>query len=221
MSDSVTPYVSQEPRQKIPLLPEFVRQLPRIRFTRPNPRWQLISETELTDYLSQHNVDQKVIDELTDDIKDIDYEVMRLFRERDYEASEQQNRYRTYQLSYMLLATVATFLGSLQAVLFANDPGYVPILALLQTVIAGLTTFLSFISTRESPLPRWMEARRRAEFLRREYFRYLLDLPPYDTFDQTDLGRANRKMKLGTRAADVNAGTYPVEPDGSENNDTQ
>jgi hypothetical protein len=138
----------------------------------------------------------------------LDKELLRLFRERDYEAKQQQNRYRVYQLGYIGLAAAATLIGSLVAV---APRDMVPILAFLETLIALLTTYLATISGREQPLPLYLSNRRRAEHLRREYFRFLMDMPPYDTLDGYD-----RHRTLSMRAADINRGFFPETKDTTE-----
>jgi hypothetical protein len=72
--------------------------------------------------------------------------------------------------------------------------------------VALLATFLATISGRESPLPIWLNNRRRAEQLRREYFRYLMNLPPYDSIEGYQ-----RQMAASRRAADINRGVFPEE----------
>ena len=186
---------------------EFLRQMPHVRFSSTREaNFQLLPPEKIREVL--HDMPSDIVEKIIADMQAIEHDHLRLFRERDYEAAEEQNRYRLYQLGYMLLATLATFFGSLQAVLFGTDPKYVALFAFAQTVIAGLSTFLSFISTREPPFQRWMENRRRAEFLRREYFRYLVSQPPYN--DRTLRG-FQRERLLAKRAAEANNGVYPSE----------
>ncbi len=198
--------VSQERSHWRQRMPAFIRELPRPRFPPKDNNFRLIKPDELKKILA--DVEPEIIDHILAEMEEIEHDCMRLFRDRDYEASEQQNAYRQYQLGYMALATLATFLGSLQAVSFGTNAGLVPVFALAQTIIAGLATFLSVVSTREPPLPRWLENRRRAEFLRREYIRYLMHLPPYE---QLDLKPYQRKQILATRAAKANLGEFAAE----------
>jgi hypothetical protein len=129
---------------------------------------------------------------------------LRLFRVRDYQAKFQQNRYRQYQIAYMLLATAATIAGSLLAISLRDTPQSAPFWGLVETLIALGATFLSALSTREPPLPLWIENRRIAEQLRREYFRFLMDLEPYDALEGYD-----RRSTLSMRAARINRGALP------------
>ena len=203
----VQPITQDRARFRV-LLPEWLRQFPRLRFPTPRRDFSLVSEADLRAVLQSERVNETVIEQLVAEVRAIDQEIMRLFRERDYEASKQQNRYRLYQLGYMFLATVATFIGSLQALSFGSNPRYVALFALLQTIIAGLTTFLSFISTREPPLMLWMNNRRAAEFLRREYFRYFAGLSPYNDMSQPAYVR---RRELALRAARAARGEFPEE----------
>ena len=209
--DANAPTTTQEPvTQEKPsfrqYMPEWVRQLPKLRFPPADEHFQLLEEAKFRSVLQ--GVDSTIVEEIVQDLKEIDHDIMRQFRERDYEASQQQNAYRLYQLGYMFLATAATFFGSAQALSFGSNPDIVALFALLQTIISGLAVFLSFISTREPPLPRWMENRRKAEFLRREYFRYLVGLPPYDN---PNLKPHERKRELGLRAAKAINEAFPIE----------
>lgn len=187
-------------------MPAFIRELPVLRFPPQRTDFQLINEKALKELLQ--DVEPEIVEHIVKEMNEIEHDCMRLFRERDYEASDQQNAYRLYQLGYMFLATMATILGSAQAISFGSNADLVPFFALAQTMIAGLATFLSFISTREPPLPRWLEHRRRAEFLRREYMRYLMQLPPYDDVKAQPY---QRKQVLAVRAANANRGDLPAE----------
>ena len=209
---SVKPITQEKPDFRAGL-PEWVKQLPRLQFPPPDPNFSIIEPAQLAELLKGYNISDATIQRLVREVSDIDHDVMRLFRQRDYEASQQQNRYRLYQMGYMALATAATFFGSLQALAFGTEPRLVAAFALIQTIIAGFSTFLSFISTREPPLPRWMDNRRKAEFMRREYYRYLLNLPPYRLIDEGGKQRPRYEIKgdLAERVARANQGKYPEE----------
>lgn len=185
--------------------PEWMRQLPRSSFpTEPNPDFQLIDREEIRRLLQEKKVEPEAIKKLEADMDFLDHELLRLFRERDHEAKLQQNRYRLYQVGFITLAAVATIIGSLQAVMLNGYADLVPLLALIETIIALLTTYLATISGRETPLPRWLSGRRRAEYMRREYFRYLMNMPPYDVVQGYQ-----RRQLLSSRAANINRGVYP------------
>ncbi len=187
--------------------PAWMKQLPRLNFPPPDPTFQLIDPVKLDELLKDANPD--VVRQIKEDIKFLDHELLRLFRERDYEASIQQNRYRNYQIGYILLATLATLIGSIQALALNGQARWVPALAFFETVVALLATFLATISGREAPFPLWMANRRRAESLRREYYKYLMHLAPYDQYDRQENFR--RRLALSARAADINRGVFPNE----------
>lgn len=186
-------------------MPEWIRQLPALRFSRsPNQNYQFIKRDgeewkKLTD-----NLEPDVMKRINEDIDFLEYELLRLFRDRDFKAASNQNQYRTYQISFMLLAAIATIIGALQGISVGTAPNLVPWLAFFETVVALSTTYLATISGREPPLPLWLNNRRRAEYLRREYFRFLGNLPPYDVVEGF-----RRKQLLSERAADINRGIYP------------
>jgi hypothetical protein len=182
----------------------WMQQLPRLSFPNaPNADFELIDRDDLFNNILK-DADPAAKQRIAEDMDFLEHELLRLFRQRDYEASKQQNRYRLYQLSFMLLAALATLLGSLQGVSLNSAPNWVPLLALVETLIALFSTFIASISGREPPLPEWLANRRRAESLRREYFRYLMNTAPYDAVEGYE-----RKLLLSTRAANINRGVFP------------
>jgi hypothetical protein len=184
--------------------PEWVRQLPSLRFPEdPNPHFQLIDEQEFAELL--RNVEPAVVTRIQQDMQFLDKELMRLFRQRDYEAKVQQNRYRLYRLAFSILAVLAALIGTLALLALAYDADLAVMLVFAETFVALLTTYVVTVSGREPPMALWMENRKRAEFLRREYFRFLLNLPPYENL----LGHT-RRQTLSQRAADINRGVLPV-----------
>ncbi|MBZ0293446.1 MAG: DUF4231 domain-containing protein [Anaerolineae bacterium] len=185
--------------------PVWMQQLPRLQFsTEPNPNFQLIDRKKLRALLEEKKADPEAIEKIQADLDFLDHELLRLFRERDHQAKYDQNRYRLYQILFMLLAAIATIIGSIQALLMNGQADLVPFFSLIETMIALGTTYLATISGREAPLPSWLNNRRRAESLRREYFRYLVNLPPYDVVEGYE-----RRQLLSTRTANINRGAYP------------
>ncbi|MFO7321131.1 MAG: DUF4231 domain-containing protein [Chloroflexota bacterium] len=195
---------SQAPATRRLKVPAWMQELPRLRFTpeEPDVKAPLVDPVELETLLA--DVDPQVVARVKEDIRFLEYELLRLFRQRDHAAKKHQNRYRKYQLAFVLLASLATLIGSLQALSLASNPQIMPVFAFGETVVALLATFLATISGRESPMPLWITNRRRAEQLRREYFRYLANLPPYD-----EVEGYRRAMLLSRRAAEINRGDFP------------
>jgi hypothetical protein len=185
--------------------PEWMKQLPYRKLPTPNPDFRLLSlKDEELQALEKQAKEDEVKARLLEDMAYLDEEVLQLFKERDYDAKFQQNRYRFFQIGYILLAAAATVIGAILAVALDSNPEVVPWLGFAETLVAALTTYLATISSREPPLPLWLENRRKAEYLRREYFRYLMDLSPYD-----DLEGYDRRRTLSTRAANINRGLFP------------
>lgn len=203
--------------------PAWAKQLPYFRLPPPDPNFSLVPKQEALELLRPDpskmtdsttstayppfRATDSTIRALENDLDLLEREVLRLFRERDLEAKTQQNRYRLYQISFIVLSAIATVIGSLLALaLNQNPPTLVPLLGFAETVVALLATFLAQISGRESPFNLWLENRRAAEGLRREYFRYLMRLTPYDN----DLLQPyERRLMLAERAALINRGTSP------------
>ncbi len=187
--------------------PVWMQDLPLLRFRPETPDViaPLVNMDELEALLQ--DADPASAERIRQDVKFLEYELLRLFRQRDHGAKKQQNRYRKYQLGYVGLAAIATLIGSLQAIALASSPNTIPVWAFAETVVALVATFLATIGGREAPLPLWIVNRRRAEQLRREYFRFLANLPPYDSVEGY-----KRSMLLSRRAAEINRGDIPQEP---------
>ena len=204
--------VSQAPKQNVsPWIPAWWRQLPYFfRFNKFDDTFQLLNPQQLEGLLK--DVEPEVAGRIRRDIEVLEHEVLRLFRRLDYEAARQQNRYRRVQLEYAFLALVATILGSIMALTLESNPGFTPVLGFAETGIALLTAFILTITSDEPPQQLWLQNRLRAEHLRREYFRYLMRLSPYDTIaDDFD-----RESLLAKRAADINRGFFPEQSQPSE-----
>lgn len=188
-------------------LPVWVQELPQFgtfQPSEPDPNYQLLSKEALEEVLQ--DIPESVKKEIFEDIDFMEYELLRLFRERDHAAKFNQNRYRRQQIYFLTLAVAATLIGSLQVVALNNSPEVMPLFAFLETLVALLTAFLAAVGGREPPQERWLSNRRRAEQMRREYFRFLTRMPPYD-----EVTGYQRRMLLSQRAADINRGMYPQE----------
>lgn len=197
--------VTQQKRDFRKNWPAWMKQLPQNNFPPPDPNFQLIDKAKMRELLK--DTDPNVVKRLEEDMEFLEHELLRLFRDRDYEAKLQQNRYRQIQIFYTVLAFMATLIGGFQALSLNSNPTLVPLFAFAETVVALFTTLLATISGREPPMQLWLANRRRAEQLRREYFMYVTNVPPYDQYSGY-----RRKMMLSTRVANINRGIYPDEP---------
>jgi len=182
--------------------PAWMKQLPRTSFPPPSGDFQLIQPEAVEELLAKST--PEVRQRIQEDLVFLDRELLRLFKERDYNASLQQNRYRSLQLGYMVLAALAALIGSFQALTLIDNPNATAIFAFVETIVAAFVAFLATISGREPPMSLWLLNRRRAEYLRREYFRYLVNLPPYN-----EVSGYERRMLLSERAANINRGFFP------------
>lgn len=182
-------------------MPEWVRQLPIIRL-KYQENFRLIEPADLEKMLA--DVSEETKTHILEDMKTLEKELLWMFRERDYGAKEQQNRYRSYQIGFMLLASLATLIGALQAITLDAYPTWLPWFAFAETIVALFTTFIATVQGNRPPLQLWLLNRRRSEYLRREYFRFLADVPPYDKLQDSD-----RRRMLARRAADINRGVDP------------
>lgn len=182
--------------------PAWARELPRLQDPQPTKDFKLINTDELKRVLK--DADPDAYKSIETDLNFMEHELLRLFREVDLTAKQQQNRYRVFQLGYIVLAAFATLFGSLQALTLNNGANFLPWFAFAETLVALLATYLAAVSGREPPMPKWLDARRKAESMRREYFRYLMNLEPYDVLTGPD-----RRRLLSRRAADINRGVFP------------
>jgi hypothetical protein len=169
---------------------------------KPDEDFQLIDPQQLNEVIK--DFDPATRQRIMDDRNFMENEILRLFREVDYQAKLNQNSYRLYQIGYILLAALATLLGSLQALTLNTQTTWLPWLAFGETLVALFATYLSTLSSREPPMQRWLDNRTKAENMRREYFRYLMNLHPYDRLEGAD-----RRRLLSRRAADIYRGVFP------------
>jgi hypothetical protein len=192
-------------------LPDWMKDLPQRKLpAEPDPNFHLISEARLLQAinLTDDKEDQeRLCRRLTGDVAVLETRLMPLFRQHDHEAKQYQNRYRQYQIYYIILAALATTLGGFQALFATGQEALAAIIAFAETVIALIAVSLVMISGREETLKLWLEHRRCAEQLRREYFRFLMNLAPYDVLEYPD-----NQLMMAERAAAINQGSYPEEP---------
>lgn len=180
--------------------PTWVQQLPRFKLPESKDNFELLDNQ---DYINNilNKVTPAARERILADKQTLAEELMPLFRERDREAKVFQNRHRLYQIGYIVLATLATIIGSFQALSVSAKPELVPWLAFMETIIALYATYLATISRNEPPFENWLINRRRAEALRREYFRFLTNAAPYNNLEEGD-----RQQMLAVRAAKLNMG---------------
>lgn len=186
-------------------VPAWVRELPqwwRFKPEAPDPKYQLLKPEIVNEILSKYS--PAVQSQIREDMVNLDQEILRYFRGLDHAAKFNQNRYRKFQLLYIIFATMATGFGAGQALSLYSSPNWAPIWGGLEVAVAAFVTFLATIVSPENPLEGWMKNRKRAEQLRREYFRYLANLEPYDMLDPVA-----RQLVLARRAADINRGVDP------------
>jgi hypothetical protein len=194
-------------RKRLPVWVQEMPQFGRFKPVEPDPNYQLLRREDLEEVLQ--DAPESVKKEIFDDVQFMEYELLRLFRQRDHQAKLNQNRYRRQQIFFLMLAVAATLIGSLQVIALNTSPEVMPLFAFLETLVALLTAFLAAVSGREPPQEQWLTNRRRAEQMRREYFRYVTRMPPYD-----EVIGYQRRMLLSQRVADINRGMYPQEVPG-------
>ncbi len=204
--------ISSFRKKFVRFVPLWLRQMPFSPLPeKPDPNFQLVDLGDVDKLL--HGQSHEAIDEIKADIEYMDYELMRLFRRRDHEAKKQQVRYQRFQLGYIILAAIAALIGSFQALEFASNPERMPVWSFMETLVALAATFLATISGRESPLQTWLLNRRRSETLRREYFRYIMRVPPYHNGEPYQ-----QRVLLSLRVADINRGVDPRDQAPGEGN---
>ena len=218
---SIDKIIEKEERENTPInqrklpsryrWPAWLKELPLPHIpTTPNPNFHLISEArllqaiELTD---NQEFQEQLCRRLTRDAAVLEVRLMPHFRERDHEAKLYQNRYRSYQIGFVLLAALATLLGGLQALELYHYRYVAAVVAFLETLVTLASIYLVTLNGREPILKNWLSSRRCAEQLRREYFRYLLRLPPYHNLRSS----ASQEL-IGIRTSAIFLGSNPEEP---------
>lgn len=191
-------------------LPEWVRQLP-LKHVEKVEDYVYIKDKEkekiLDEFRENHGKASQVDDiknaeiRLERDIQFLQRHLIDKFRQRDYDAKYNQTRYRQYQIAYMVLAALAGIFGSLLALNLnqIENRGWVLLFGFLETLVALGTAYLATITGRESPLQEWLTNRQKAEALRREYQRYIVNLEPYK-----NLNEIRRQRTLKMRVAAIN-----------------
>lgn len=188
--------------------PVWVTQMPFKNIPKePDQSFQLINDKMLETIKEEYDLDDESINNIKADRAFMENELMRYFRELDVDAKVKQNEYRKYQIRILMLASAATLVGSLQAI-SVNAAPYLRFFGMVEALIALFTVFVIQTRGTDATLPGWLSARKKAEQLRREYFRYMMRLPPYDQ----DLKVYDLKLRLSSRAAEIYNDKDPEEP---------
>lgn len=185
--------------------PEWLRRFPKLRPDPLDNNFQLIPPAQLEELLQKLN--KSAADRIRADIQFLEQPLMRLFRERDHEAYVYQNTHRLFQLSFIGLSVLATLVGSLVTLSLTSNPTLSAVLGFIEAVIAAVTAALAALQGNRPPQALWLQNRLRAEYLRREYFRFLMNLEPYTSLDEV-----HRRRMLELRAAEINMGVFPETP---------
>lgn len=134
---------------------------------------------------------QAAFPEFAEQFAVLDEEIAPRFAAHDLAAQNAQNRYYLEQIALLVGAVAATIAGVLQASLPGEHwPGIVV------SVVAALLAWFTARSRAGRSQKLWMDARLRAELLRREYFLYLGQQGRY-----ADDG--DRRLRLGRRVREI------------------
>ena len=185
--------------------PEWRRRFPKLKADPINTSFQLLDPARLEAMLKSLN--PSAADRFRKDIQFLEQPLLRLFRERDHEAYVHQNTHRLFQLSFIILSVIATFVGALLTLTLTSNATMAAFLGFVEAVIAAITAALAALQGNRPPQALWLQNRLRAEYLRREYFRYLMNLEPYTSLDEVQ-----RRRALEMRAAEINMGVFPETP---------
>jgi hypothetical protein len=185
--------------------PEWLRRFPKLRPDPIDTTFQLIPPDRLEKILGA--VNPSAADRIRADVKFLEQPLLRLFRERDHEAYVHQNTHRLFQLSFIGLSVLATLIGSLLTLSLTGNATLAAVFGFIEAVIASVTAMLAALQGNRPPQALWLQNRLRAEYLRREYYRFLMNLEPY-----TSLEEVHRRRLLEMRAAEINKGTFPETP---------
>jgi hypothetical protein len=199
----VQPVSQQSPNAR--RAPEWRRRFPKLK---PDPiknDFQLLDPVRLEEMLK--NLNPAAADRFRKDIQFLEQPVLRLFRERDHEAYVHQNTHRLFQMSFIILSVIATLVGAFLTLTLTSNATVAAFLGFIEAVIAAITAALAALQGNRPPQALWLQNRLRAEYLRREYFRYLMNLEPYTSLDEVQ-----RRRAVEMRAAEINMGVFPETP---------
>jgi len=185
--------------------PEWRRRFPKLKADPIKNDFQLLDPARLEEMLKTLN--PAAADRFRKDIQFLEQPLLRLFRERDHEAYVHQNTHRLFQLSFIILSVIATVVGAFLTLTLTSNATVAALLGVTEAIIASATAALASLQGNRPPQALWLQNRLRAEYLRREYFRYLMNLEPYTSLDEVQ-----RRRMLEMRAAEINMGMLPETP---------
>lgn len=143
---------------------------------------------------------------LKQDLEDLEEHLVPAFFEFNQKALHYQNRYILYQWVFMFGAFITTLLGALTtyAYTLSDDGGMAAnVFGIMTAIVSGTSAYFNFVSDQGSPQRRWAKARRLAEELRMNYYRYLAHLEP---FDKDDRVQQMRRMVIDIRRKEFQNG---------------
>lgn len=186
------PPISQGTAEYTDRTPQWVKLLPFLDESsiKIDQSFKLVDVRGLSDITGYHTHPAREV--IEKDVKFLDEVVLQRFRQFDAEAKLYQNKYRRYQITYMLLAALATLLGSILALAFDKNSTVVYLAGFGETAIALITTYFATTVDTKDLLEKYLLKRQRAEALRREYFRYIANLVPYNTSSDAERQRILR-----------------------------
>jgi hypothetical protein len=163
----------------------------------------LIPEDRLT--LILEDADPNERQRIIENIRYGEYELMPIFRVRDWSARRFQYEYRRNHLRATWLWRLLILTAALTA-LFANTSPFLAPFPSGATAILAAVIWLLIRRESDAQRAAWIIHRRTVEMLRREYFRFITELPPYMDMDTLD-----RRLLFSRRVNTINAGVAPVE----------
>lgn len=185
--------------------PEWLRRFPKLRPDPINHNFKLLPPEQLEQMLK--TMPEPIAARIKNDLEFMEKPLLRLFRERDHEAYVHQNTHRLFQLTFIGLSVLATLVGSILTLSLTSNASFAAFLGFIEAIIAAATAALAALQGNRPPQALWLQNRLRAEYLRREYFRYLMNLEPYTSLDEV-----SRRRMLEMRAAEINMGVFPETP---------
>ncbi|HLA44133.1 MAG TPA: DUF4231 domain-containing protein [Aggregatilineales bacterium] len=140
------------------------------------------------------------------DLDDLEEHLLPAFFEFNQKATHYQNRFYYYQWIFMGGAFLTTLFGALTTYAYTrvdDGGGWADIFGVTTAVISGATAYYNVRSDQTSPQKRWAKARRLAEELRMNYYKYISHMPPFDTDERV---QEMRRMVINVRRKELDNG---------------